>query len=355
MLGLLLLSGLLRFTQAKVSCLGEDASAVDWFAVLSSGTGSAEYWYIDSSELSDDSFAKSKFTLDQSSTGALMQSVSQIYNDDSNKDLTNDSTSIAYAMYNDEPPPSSTESSTYAHAKGILMADTDSAAWIVHSKPHWPDADSPAPLPDFQYAQSFMCITLTLSEFESISALLQTSYPYFYASNLPDSLNLPNFSALISKTKVDATSDSYSFGDFAAFAKSRTWGKDLWEDLVAPSMGGGMYVETWRDGSGGRMPSFCADSPDPNSGYTVSYDVLFVNQVNMTDDASWSGTKDHSKWGVGITEKFACVGDINRICSQESRGGGALCLRNDNLWAAFSKVRREARSEDIQGLLCYRF
>eukprot|EP00518_Triparma_eleuthera_P018247 CAMPEP_0197556460 /NCGR_PEP_ID=MMETSP1320-20131121/15173_1 /TAXON_ID=91990 /ORGANISM="Bolidomonas sp., Strain RCC2347" /LENGTH=304 /DNA_ID=CAMNT_0043117593 /DNA_START=1 /DNA_END=911 /DNA_ORIENTATION=+ len=295
--------------------------------MLSSGTGSAEYYVIDSSS-SDGSFVKSKYSLDQSSSGALMQTTNQIYGD----------SSIALALYNDEPPPSSTESSTYAHAKGILIADADSAAWIVHSKPHWPDSDAPAPLPDFKYAQSFMCVTLTLSEFENISSLLSTSYPYFYKTNLPDSLDLPNFSALISKTKVDNTSSQISFGHgFTAFAKSRTWGKDLWEDLVAPSMGAGMYVETWRDGSGGRMPSFCKNSSDPDSGHSVSYDILFVNQVNMTD-ASWSGTKDHSKWGVGTNEKFACVGDINRMCSQESRGGGALCLENDNLASAFSKV-----------------
>ena len=70
------------------------------------------------------------------------------------------------------------------------------------------------------------------------------------------------------------------------------------------------------------MPSFCAASSDPDSGHSVDNDIYFVNQVNMTDGTTWSGTKDHSKWGVGITKNIACFGDINRMCSQESRGGG---------------------------------
>ena len=201
---------------AGVSCLNEFGSPVPWFAGLTDGTGTSNYYYMDSSS---DQFGRSKYSLDQSSSGSLMQTVNQIYR----------SSDLAFAMYNDEPPPDKTESSTYAHAKGILMSDSSSAVWIVHSKPHWPASDAPSAFPDFTYAQNFMCVTLTPDQFEQVSKLLQISYPYFYTSNVPDSLDLPEFSALISKTKTDSSSDSYSFGSFTAFAKSKTWGKDMWE------------------------------------------------------------------------------------------------------------------------------
>ena len=36
-------------------------------------------------------------------------------------------------------------------------------------------------------------------------------------------------------------------------------------------------------------------------------------------------------------EKYICVGDINRMCSQESRGGGTVCVSNSSaaLWQSF--------------------
>ncbi len=87
----------------------------------------------------------------------------------------------------------------------------------------------------------------------------------------------------------------------------------------------------------------------------------------------WNGTQDHSKWAcanpnypngyevihsadsyasgtvsmallqgeelshsLGPMTNFSCVGDVNRMCSQETRGGGALCTVDDSLWHAFN-------------------
>lgn len=41
--------------------------------------------------------------------------------------------------------------------------------------------------------------------------------------------------------------------------------------------------------------------------------------------------------GSVLQESFICVGDINRMCSQESRGGGTVCVSNASatLWQSF--------------------
>ena len=41
--------------------------------------------------------------------------------------------------------------------------------------------------------------------------------------------------------------------NYKLFAKAREWGKDLYDDLVAPSLETALNVETWRNGAGGRL------------------------------------------------------------------------------------------------------
>ena len=200
---------------------------------------------------------------------------------------------MAYAEYNDEPPPDSTVSSTYAHSKGVLMSDAEQGYWLVHSKPHWPNAveDGAGPLPDFTYAQSFLCVTFPKDEIEKIATLQQVNYPAVYDSYVSDSSEFPEFAAWVAKTKSSLTSSTQTLTssggiDFTQFAKSKAWDKDLYEDLVAPSLKDGLKVETWRDGSGGRLPSFCTVSNGSDSAHAVDYDVLAVNLVRPSPSPS---------------------------------------------------------------------
>jgi len=266
-----------------------------------------------------------------------------------------DNSNVMYGVYNDECPPDSTASSTYAHAKGILMTDSKQGFWLVHSKPHWPNArkDGPAPFPDMIYGQSFMCITLTPTQVYAIASNLMISRPYICDKLASPTLaaSFPNFNnwlALKYTTTITSTSgkiQSYAGAQYHTFAKSKAWGKDLWDDLVAPYFNTAIDVETWRSGSGGRMGSICGDGVKK-----TNYDVIEVSTMALPDGVVWKGTQDHSKWaaalkgsqklssGVSTNSTMVCVGDNNRMCSQEARGGGALCLENYDMWLAFTQT-----------------
>jgi len=234
------------------------------------------------------------------------------------------------------------------------MTNATQGFWLVNSMPHWPNQRSvgPGPFPDFTYGQSLMCVTLNTKNIDIAAANLIVGKPYVYdKANVPKFVDtMPNFASWLSGTKTSVTSvtskiESLSGRVFHQLEKSGSWGKDLWDDLAAPYFNTAFSVETWRSGSGGRMGSICGD----NITKVTDYEVYEVSTMRMPDGVSWTGTQDHSKWasakpsvsygkkdGVLMDSKVVCVGDNNRMCSQESRGGGALCFEDTDLWTAFN-------------------
>ena len=120
---------------ASLSCLDESGNPVDrWVAIKQPKSGDY-YYYTDDG----DTFVKSDFTVTQTDDGMIMDTINQMYGKSFN--LTN----YIFGMYNDEPPPDATASSSYAHAKGVLITDTKQGFWLVHSMPHWPPTQNQGP------------------------------------------------------------------------------------------------------------------------------------------------------------------------------------------------------------------
>jgi deoxyribonuclease-2 len=78
----------------------------------------------------------------------------------------------------------------------------------------------------------------------------------------------------------------------------------------------------------------------------------------------WSYTRDHAKWGIseevedrgvktvelhdgttladeqGTVSDWVVVADMNRMTSQEKRGGGAVCFHEPLLWHGLNEIER---------------
>jgi deoxyribonuclease II len=233
------------------SCLDEQGLPVDsWIALAQNSR--YQYYYHDPLR----GFIKSNYRTNQTSEGCIMSTMSQLYAQD--LDLTN----VAYGLFNDDPPPPlDVASSTYAHSKGVVMTNDQSGFWLIHSKPNWPNqrAGGPIPFPDTTYAQSLMCLTLNASMFDTVAAGFLINYPYLYDSFISPNLAtaLPTFNSWVNKGKSTVTNRTFEITSrdghkFLQFAKSKSWGKDLYDDFVAPVLNQSIHVETWRSGSGGR-------------------------------------------------------------------------------------------------------
>ena len=68
-------------------------------------------------------------------------------------------------------------------------------------------------------------------------------------------------------------------------------------------------------------------------------------RLQSSGDAPWKWpeTADHAKWGIGVEQDWVCVGDINRMISQEKRGGGAIAFQEPALWGALKQTDTIAR------------
>lgn len=99
-----------------------------------------------------------------------------------------------------------------------------------------------------------------------IGVQLQYNEPDIYAENILANMRsaLPQLSKAASNvTNTVApwyhitTISSKQGVSFTSFAKSKGFQKELYEDLVAPSLGSDLYVESWLNGAG-KLKSNCS-------------------------------------------------------------------------------------------------
>ena len=97
---------------------------------------------------------------------------------------------------------------------------------------------------------------------------------------------------------------------------------------------GEWLVETWKRGHEikDQVPEGCI-SCCWNSG---SKSVIKEVKRLSWEDVDWKESNDHSKWAA--SESYLWIGDLNRMTSQFTRGGGGFLIKNPKLAKAFRKL-----------------
>ncbi|XP_022085270.1 uncharacterized protein LOC110976371 [Acanthaster planci] len=321
---------------AAVTCMDANGKPVDWFIVyklprdsnsqilqVRDGCGQM---YMDA----NNPVLKLSSAWISDTDHAIAYTLKQIYQNHASQD-------VAYLLYNDELPNSKAKTSTHGHTKGDLAFDATSGFWLVHSTPRFPNNSSMTyswPESAQIYGQAFLCVTYGYDQFEEIGQQLMYNYPWIYDFNLPSELvsHTPSISRVAHKEHVTsppwnrtATLTSRAGQRFISFAKASNFGKDLYAGWLAPYFNSTLYVETWQNGPG-NMNSSCVKGRNVNN----------IKNLNLAGGEAFKNSKDHSKWAVTTKSGLAwtCIGDINRQCHQEFRGGGTVCFQN----AAVNKV-----------------
>jgi deoxyribonuclease-2 len=324
----------------QISALDETGNPTDWWflykvpkltkdAQSDSATG-YEYVYHDAKSAEP----KRSPNLLTSGEGALDLTLAKVFN--------NPDPSTGWILYNDEMPASANrrDSGSLGHTKGVIAFDvaSNTALWLLHSWPKYADPGAPG-MPTPIYGQTFLCLTLSLATASAIAAQMAThQQPQVYEPRIPAKLSQTDPLYLLTKPiDPNAAGDSGAVDyvsrgglKFKVIAKNRDWAKDFWNGLVGPKLGADMDVETWIRG---KIPPVL-----DTDGIHKTFDIKYIDLSRLGAPWAWPETHDHAKWGITKTDNWICVGDINRMITQEKRGGGTIAFQDDALWTALSKV-----------------
>ncbi|ESO01864.1 hypothetical protein HELRODRAFT_65498, partial [Helobdella robusta] len=259
--------------------------------------------------------------------------------------------SFLYLLYNDDTPGERKQSSYRAHAKGALAFDRKTGFWLVHTIPRYP----PPAREGYTYPKSasingqvMLCLSLNSDQLEKIGLQMDYMRPQVYDSFSSNDFAVEHKSiwAFVKGAKKVVDEDfsnmetltTMAGTKIVSFAKSRNFGKDLYEDLISPTLRNNLLVQSWMNGQ-----------KNLNSACKVKYTVKNIKTLDF-DGMAFKSSKDHSKWAMDFSEndRWFCIGDINRQASQATRGGGALCIRDDEVWKGFHDSIRTVEGCDGQ-------
>jgi deoxyribonuclease II len=335
----------------NISALDENGQAVDWWFAYkvpklakSAGSPTAtgyEYIYFDQK------------------VGKVVRSPNLLTDGKGALDLTlkavfdKPDATTGWILYNDEMPTDTKrlDSSSFGHTKGVIAFDTASktAIWLLHSWPKFADPGA-AGMPTPIYGQTYLCLSLDIATASQIAnQMANHQEPQVYVPRIPPALDKKDpLYLLTQKLDPNAKGDAdviegKSRGGlaFKVIAKNRKWNKDFWNDLVGPTLGADMRDETWIRG---KIPPIL-----DSDGIHKTFDVSFVDFRPLGVPWAWPETHDHAKWGITVDSDWICVGDINRMISQEKRGGGTIAFQEPTLWAALSKTNLKVQPPGYSG------
>lgn len=173
-----------------------------------------------------------------------------------------------YILYNDQPPRSKGNKNK-GHNKGVIIAGDGGGMWLVHSVPQFPDlkqASYSFPRTGSVYGQSFLCISMNLDNLNIVGRQLQYNEAEIYDKNILSNLTtkIPELVSAAQQNTInkppwfnEVNLFSFSNAKFSSYAKSKRFGKELYEDWLAPALNTNLYVESWPNGAD-KLASNCS-------------------------------------------------------------------------------------------------
>jgi len=343
----------------QLSCLNSAGSSVPWFYMIKyplktdEKTGETHrYVYFDSAMSSSN---LKNFELRTNYVDIVGEALYETLNQ------ANKNSDLEVIAWNDEPPFSTSYISSHnAHSKGVIVYDkaTKTGLYIPHSTPKYPAIDSKGVINitvgtgQRIYGQNYLCMSLDQKNLEKIAeGLLLTGVTVYYnslkdtsSSNLYNLGKGPLASISAENTKTIQFTLSSRLNIVGFFKNPYYESGFIFENVMVPFLQDSLLVESW-----GRP--YQAPSCDIAGGYQT--ENIKTIQLCNDEEGSWTDVDDHSKWAITKTKKYVCSGDMNRMTSQDLRGGSFFCFEDTNFWSLLNGIIRSVDSCSAKSFLYF--
>jgi deoxyribonuclease-2 len=327
---LLLLLLLLPNTSYALDCISDQGKPVDSWLLIKTPQGTTYFYYDSYNKI----FDISPYSLNDTSRGALAYTTKQLWQSDAN-----------YVLYNDQSPKGNMDlnsTTAFGHTKGFFAFDEKgNGFWLTHSIPLFPLG--PSKTSEYLalgrnagiYAQHLLCLSVNAKTLNDLASKFLLNKPNIYDVVIKTT-NYHNINQLVSgKYSTEKLCESSPFFtqsgmEFIVYSKTAQWNNELWAECVTPQQKDTLLVESWIRGS--------AEGPIcPSTDYDT-LDIKYLDFLSNKYSYSWPETKDHSKWAITLNKPIVCMGDINRMTTQYSRGGGTACFSDMTLHSILKKA-----------------
>jgi len=231
-----------------------------------------------------------------------------------------------WQVYNDETAHLGDTHHKKGHCKGIVAWNSSRISWLCHSVPNFPrhfsgDSISEIESGELIYGQSFQYIELEFTR-EMIIRILNQIH-IMEAHIFIENVDIVNKLFLLKHTTI---CELKLTDNITHFAKSPAHHIDIYSEFLTkqyPNVE--WYVESWIRG---------------HHIVDVDVDSALIKDIKQIhfEENEYKETQDHSKWATTKNGSYYWVGDLNRMTSQYSRGGGGFVCKDADVARAFYKL-----------------
>jgi hypothetical protein len=210
---------------------------------------------------------------------------------------------------------------THGHCKGIVAWNDETISWLCHSVPNFPSEFSVNTISSIEkseliYGQSFQYVEIPFETDKLIMIAQQLMIMDACIYQQKIQVSFPK-----KQHKTTNTIDICS--GIIHIAKSPSFHIDIYSECIAERYRSQWSVETWIRGH--HITKQC----------TMITDIKYIEYENI----NYKESQDHSKWAVS-SDDYYWIGDLNRMTSQYSRGGGGFLCTDKNIALAFRSLIR---------------
>lgn len=240
----------------------------------------------------------------------------------------------SYINYNDEHEDKMC--AVGGHCKGCIAWNDTEICWLIHSVPKFMVHFHGDGLVDVDkttihhseeiYGQSFVFLSSIPIE-QLVDILQQLSIMKPFIDKHASTTSLPELShevvLSVQVSSISLTNDS----TIHHVAKSPKNHIDIFSEMIQPVFGGKWHCETWIRGHACPTSSLVIDNKH----------ITFTPSNPYAESIHYKSSQDHSKYACNEND-LVYIGDLNRMTSQYSRGGGGVIIQNAKLCLAIRKL-----------------